>query len=102
MGEGPSTGYRWYEDLQDEMFAKRMGSEKPGPRYFKMYSLKRKDLIGTRKVGRYICNLYGPYDDWPFKLSSGGKRNTSNFENMDGCIICFSCGHVANRQWYGS
>ena len=22
-----------------------------------------------------------------------------SFQNVDGCKICFSCGHVANRQW---
>ena len=60
-------------------------------RYFKMYSSRRKDLIGTRKTGRCIRHLYCSYDDCPFKLSAVGKRNTSNFQNVDGCKICFSC-----------
>ena len=37
-----------------------------------------------------------------FKLSPGGKRNTSTFQNEDGHQICFSCGHVANRKWCGA
>ena len=68
-------------------------------RYFKMHSLRRKGLIGTQKVGRCIRNLYCSYDDWPFKLSAEGKGNTSNFQNVDGHKICFSCGNVASRQW---
>ena len=67
--------------------------------YFKMQSLGRKGLIGIRKVGRCIGNLYFPHYDCPFKLSAGGKRNTSNFKNVDGHKICFSCGHAANREW---
>ena len=46
-------------------------------RYFKMYSSRRKDLIGAKKVGRCIGNLYCSYGDCPFKLSAEGKRNTS-------------------------
>ena len=42
------------------------------------------------------------YDDCPFKLSAGGKRNTFNLQNVDGCKICFSCGHVTNREWCGA
>ena len=71
-------------------------------RYFKLHSSRRKDLIGTRKVGRCIRNLYYSYDDCPFKLSAEGKRNTINFQNVDGCKICFSCGNVASRQWCGA
>ena len=33
------------------------------------------------------------------ELSVDGKRNASNFQNVDRCMICFSSGHVANRQW---
>ena len=65
-------------------------------RYFKMHSLKSKDLIGTQKVGKCISNMYCPYDDCPFKLPAYGKRNTSNFLSIDGCKICFSYGHDAN------
>ena len=63
---------------------------------------RRKDLIGTRKAGRCIGNLYCSYDDCPFKLSPEGKRNTSNFQNADGHKICFSCENVASRQWCGA
>ena len=52
-----------------------------------------------RKVGRCIRNLYCSYDDCPFKLSAHRKRNTSNFQNEDGCKICLSCGNVASIQW---
>ena len=68
-------------------------------RYLKIHSLRRKDLIGTRKVGRCISNLYYTFDDYPFKLSAEGKKNTTNFQNMDGHKICFSYGNVASRQW---
>ena len=71
-------------------------------RYFKMHSSRRKDLIGARKVGRFIGNLYCSYDDCLFKLSAEGKRNNSNFQNVDGCKICFSCGNVASRHWCGA
>ena len=46
-------------------------------RYVKMYSLRRKGLIGTRKVGRCIVNLYCPYQDCPLKLSTGGRGTLS-------------------------
>ena len=67
-----------------------------------MHSSRRKDLIGTRKVGRYIRNLYCSYDECSFELSAEGKMNTSNFQNVDGHKICFSCGNVASRQWCGT
>ena len=67
-----------------------------------MHSLKKKDIIGTRKVERSIGSLCCPYDDSPFKLPADGKRNTSNFQNVDGHNICFSCEHVATRQWCGA
>ena len=57
--------------------------------------------MGTRKVGRCIGNLFCSYDDYPFKLSAEGKRNTSNFQVVHGCRICFSCGNVASRLWCG-
>ena len=53
-------------------------------RYFKMHSSRRKGLIGMRKVGRCIGNLYCPYDECPFKLSADGERNTPNFQNVEG------------------
>ena len=70
-------------------------------RYFRMYSLRRKGLIGTRKVGRCIGKLYCPFDNCHFKLSTGRKRNTSDLQNVDGHEICCSCGQVANREWSG-
>ena len=69
-------------------------------RYLNIHSLKRKDLIWTRTVGRWISNLYCPYDDCPFKLSPDGKKNPSNFQNVDGHKICFICRDIACRQWY--
>ena len=71
-------------------------------RNVKMHSLRRKGLLGMRKVGRCIGNLYGPHDDYPFKLSTDGEKNTSNFQNVKGHETCFSCGHLANRQWCGA
>ena len=68
-------------------------------KYFKKHSSKRKDLIGTRKFGRCIRNLYCHYDDCPFKLYAEGKKNTSTFQNVDGHKTSFSCRHVVNRQW---
>ena len=41
-----------------------------------MYSSRRKGLIGIRKLGRCICDLYFPYDKCPFKLTADGKWNT--------------------------
>ena len=69
-------------------------------RYFKMHSLRKKDLIGTGKVGKCIRNLYCSYDDCPFKLSAEGKRNTTNFQNVDGHKVCFSFENVVSRQWH--
>ena len=42
------------------------------------------------------------FDDCPFELSAEGKRNTTNFQNVDGHMICFSCGNVVSRQWCGA
>ena len=66
-----------------------------------MHSLKRKDLIGTRKVTRCIWNLYCPYDDCPFNLSTDGKRNTSNFQNVDGCKMGLGQGMKNDRVLQG-
>ena len=68
-------------------------------RYFRMHSSGRKGLVGTRKVGKSLGNLYSPYDECPFKLSAGGEKNTSNFQNVEGPKICISCRHHVNRQW---
>ena len=72
-----------------------MGSESQDLRYFKMNTLRRKDLTGTRKVGRCIRSLYCMSDDCPFKHSVEGKLNTTNFQNVGGHKVCFSCGNVA-------
>ena len=71
-------------------------------RYFKMHSSKRKELIGMRKVGRCVRNLYYTSDDYSFKHSAEGKWNATNFQNVSGHKVCFSCGNVASRQWYGA
>ena len=66
-----------------------------------MHSLRRKELIGTRKVRRCIRKLYCSYD-CPFKLSTQGKGNASNFQNVDSWKICFSCESAPRRQWCGA
>ena len=70
-------------------------------RYFKMNTLRRKDLIGIRKVGRCIRSLYCVSDDCPFKHSAEGKLSTMNFQNVAGHKVCFSCGNIACRKWCG-
>ena len=67
--------------------------------YFKINTSRRKDLIGIRKVGRYIGSLYFMSDDCPFKHSAEGKLNTANFQNVGGHKVCFSCGNIAIRKW---
>ena len=42
-------------------------------RYFKMNTSRRKELIGTRKVGRCLGSLYCMSADCPFKHSAEGK-----------------------------
>ena len=71
-------------------------------RSLKMHSSKWKDLLRTRKVGRYIGNLYCPYNECPTKVSADGKRNTSNSKNVEDHKMCFSFEHFANRQWCGA
>ena len=46
--------------------------------------------------------MYCSYDECQIKLFAEGKGNTSNFQNVDGCKIGFSCGNVASRQWCGT
>ena len=70
--------------------------------YFKMHSSRRTVLIGIRKVGRGIGNLYWPFNEYPFKVLAGGKRNTSNFQNVESHKVCFSCGYFTHRQCYGA
>ena len=67
-----------------------------------MNTLRRKDLIGTRKVGRCIGSLYCMSADCPFKHSTEGKLNTVNFQNVGGHKVCFSCGNIASRKWCGA
>ena len=38
----------------------------------------------------------------PFKHSVEGKSNTTNFQNVGGHKVCFSCGNVASSQWCGA
>ena len=68
-------------------------------RYFKMNTLRRKDLIGMRKVGRCIGSLYCMSNDHPFKCSAEGKLSRTNFQNVSGHKVCFSCGNIASRKW---
>ena len=67
-----------------------------------MNTSRRKDLIGMRKVGRCIRSLYCMSDDCPFKHSAEGKLNTTNFQNLGGHKVCFSCGNIASSKWYGA
>ena len=54
MHGGPSTGYRWYEDLQDERFAGRMDSQKPGPEVLQDAFFKKERLNGNKEVGALV------------------------------------------------
>ena len=47
--------------------------------HFKMNTLRRKDLIGTRKVGRCLGSLYCMSAQCPFKCSVEGTPNTTDF-----------------------
>ena len=105
----PNIAAEWVDDLPLDIDGFKLYKIKCSPgewvqksqhlRYFKMHFSRKKDLTGTRKVGRYIRNLHCSYDDCPFKLSAERKRNTTNFQNEDGHKNCFSCGNVASRQW---
>ena len=68
-------------------------------RYFKMNTSRRKDLIGTRRVGICIGSLYCMSTDCPFKCSVDGKLNITNFQNVNRHKVCFSCGNIASRKW---
>ena len=52
--------------------------------HFKMNTSRRKDLIGTRKVGRCLGSLYCMSAHCPFKCSAEGQPNTMNFQNVSG------------------
>ena len=67
-------------------------------RYFKMNTSRREDLIGMRKGGRSIGSLSCMSDDFPFKHSVEGKSNTTNFQNVGGHKVFFSCGNIASRK----
>ena len=68
-------------------------------RYFKMNTLRRKELIETRKVGRCLGSLYWMSADCPFKHSAEGKSNMMNFQNVSRHKVCFNCGSIASRKW---
>ena len=71
-------------------------------RYFKMNTLRRKELIGTRKVGRCLGSLYCMSADCPFKHSAEGQSNMRNFQNVSSHKVCFSCSSIASRKWCGA
>ena len=66
----------WVDDLPHNIDGLKLYKIKCSPRewaqkgqnlrYFKMHSLRRKDLIGKREVGRCVGNLNFSYDDCPF------------------------------------
>ena len=70
--------------------------------HFKMNTSRRKDLIGTRKVGRCMGSLYYMSTQCPFKCSAEGTPNTTNFQNVSGHKVCFSCRSIASRKWCGT
>ena len=47
--------------------------------YFKMNTPRRKELIGTRKVGRCLGSLYCMSANYPFKHSAECQSNMTNF-----------------------
>ena len=67
-----------------------------------MNTLRRKELIGTRKVGRCLGSLYCMSANCPFKHSAEGQSNTMNFQNVSGHKVCFSCRSIASRKWCGA
>ena len=67
--------------------------------YFKMNTLRRKELMGTRKVGRCLGSLYCISANCPFKHSAAGQSNMMNFQNVSGHKVCFSCRSIASRKW---
>ena len=70
--------------------------------YFKMNTSRRKELIGTRKVGRCLGSLYCMSANCPFKHSAEGQSNITNFQNVSGHKVCFSCNSIASRKWCGA
>ena len=58
--------------------------------YFKMNTLRRKELIGTQKVGRCLGSLYCMSANCPFKHSAEGQSNMTNFQNVSSHKVCFS------------
>ena len=99
-----NTPAEWMDDLPHDIdrfklykikhFPKEWVQKSQDLRYFKMHTSRRTDLTGTRKVGQCIGNLYCTSVDCPFKLSTEGTWNTTNFQNVHGHKVCFSCGHV--------
>ena len=70
--------------------------------YFKMNTSRRKELIGTRKVGRCLGSLFCTSANCPFKYSAEGQSNMTNFQNVSGQKVCFSCGSITSRKWCGA
>ena len=103
---------KWVDDLPHDIGGLKLYKFKCSPREwvqksqdlrdFKMHSPRRKDLIGRRKFGRCIRNLYCSYDDCLFKLSAEGKRNTSILPECGWVQDFLQLWNVANRQWCGS
>ena len=53
-------------------------------KYFKMHSSERKGLIGMRKVGMYLGNLYCPYDNTLFKFFTRWREDHSKLLECKG------------------
>ena len=81
------------------MFPMRMGSEKPGSEVLQAACLKKEQPDRNKEGWKdALENMYCSYYDCPFKLSAKGKRNTSNFQYVDGHNICFRDVNVASTQ----
>ena len=67
----------WADHLPDDIDGVKVFKIKWLPRdNFRMHSSRKKCLIGTRKGGRCLGNLYFPYNKCAFKISAGKERST--------------------------
>ena len=83
------------------MFTKRMGSEKSRSEVLQDIFFKKEGPDRNKEGWKVHQNQYCSYDDYLCKLSAQRKMNTSYFQNVDGCKICFSCGNVASTLVWG-
>ena len=106
------TEAEWVDELPQDINGFKLHKIKCSPqewvqksqdlRYFKMNTLRRKDLTGMRKVGRCIRSLYCMFTIAHFECSVEGKSNMMNFQNVSRHKVCFSCGNIVSRKWCGA